>query len=69
MNKFFVKIILLLIPLLICNANLFAQADEQKFNLAQSYEKGGDITSALRLYEEIYEKNKAEKYFEPIVRI
>jgi len=69
MNNFFVKIILLLIPLLLTNANLLAQADEQKFNLAQSYERGGDITSALRLYEEIYEKNKAEKYFEPIVRI
>ena len=65
MYKFFVKILLLLV----FSASLFAQVDEQKFNLAQSYEKGGDITAALRLYEEIYQTNKAEKYFEPIVRI
>lgn len=64
-----IKIIVKILLLLILSANLLAQADEQKFNLAQGYEKGGDITAALRLYEEIYQKNKAEKYFEPIVRI
>ena len=66
MCKNFVKIFLLL---LLSTNLLFAQAETQKFNLAQSYERGGDINAALRLYEEIYQQNKAEKYFEPIVRI
>jgi len=70
MNKFSAKIIfLLLVILLPNNSKIFAQADEQKFNLAQSYERGGDIASALRLYEEIFQNNKAEKFFEPIIRI
>jgi tetratricopeptide (TPR) repeat protein len=77
MNKIKILIIFPVVATLTClfsNSYIFAQADEQKFQLAQSYEKSGDINSAIRIYEELYqanksEINKSEKYFEPIVRI
>jgi hypothetical protein len=48
---------------------LSGQVVDQKFRLAESYENGGDIPSALRLYEEIYTTNKQDRYFQPIIRI
>jgi tetratricopeptide (TPR) repeat protein len=58
-----------IIIFLLSNICVFSQATEQQFKLAESYEQGGDLKSALRLYEEVYQSNKQEKYFEPIVRI
>ena len=49
---------------------LFAQSVlEQKYKLGESYEKGGDFESAVRLYEEIYKESKHEKYFTALLRL
>lgn len=43
--------------------------DKQKYSLAQSYEKSGDIKNASRLYKELYDKNpNSEEIFQAIVR-
>lgn len=47
---------------------LAAQQD-QKFQLARSYEEGGDIDNAARLYLELYEQNKnSTAYFDGLQR-
>ncbi len=43
---------------------------EQKYKLAESFEKGGNIDGAAKLYKELYSASpKTVKYFEAIVRI
>lgn len=63
------KIIFAVICSLFCSYNLFPQANEQKFQLATSYEKSGDWESAVRLYEELYKDSPQGKYFDGIARI
>jgi tetratricopeptide (TPR) repeat protein len=42
---------------------------EEKFKIGQSYEKGGDMFSAQRIYLELYESNKQNKeYFDALKR-
>lgn len=46
-----------------------AAQQEQKFQLARSYEEGGDIDNAARLYLELYEQHKSSApYFEGVQR-
>jgi tetratricopeptide (TPR) repeat protein len=69
-HKILLKISLLMLGIcLLINPKVSAQIEEQKFSLAEGYEQSGDISSAIRLYEEIYQVNKSERYFVPIVRI
>jgi len=64
-----IKLFLLLIITFFYGEVLAQTPIENKFQLAQSYEQGGEFKEALRIYEEIYQTNKQEKYFEPIVRL
>lgn len=52
------------------SVNLFSQSVfEQKFKLAQSFEKGGDFSKAEEIYFELYQKNKKNlDYFNGLVR-
>ena len=68
-SKLFLSTLSIISVLFFCTSVASGQAIEQKLKLAESYEQGGDISSALRLYEEIYNSNKQEQYFRPIVRI
>lgn len=64
------KIINIIYCVIFCANILLAQSpEENKFQLAQSYEQSREFEEALRIYEDIYKTNKQEKYFEPIVRI
>ena len=43
--------------------------EERKLRMAESYEQSGDIRSASRIYQELYEANKAQQaYFDGVVR-
>ncbi len=63
------KLICVFSAILFANTLLAQTPEENKFQLAQSYEQSREFKEALRIYEEIYKTNKQEKYFEPIVRI
>lgn len=67
------KYILVLIPLFfVCSNNIFAQNNyyEQKYRLAESFEKGGELESAVQIYQEIYAAMPTnKKYFEALVRV
>lgn len=62
------KIILFL--LVFISFHLFSQSiNEQKFKLAQSFERSGDFSKAEELYLELYQQNKQNlEYFRGIVR-
>ncbi|MFY7999010.1 MAG: hypothetical protein ACOVSW_10485, partial [Candidatus Kapaibacteriota bacterium] len=51
---------------------IFAQSvstEERKFRMAESYEQSGDIKNASRIYQELYDGNKAQQtYFDGVVR-
>ncbi len=59
-----------IILIMILPALLFAQnIAEQKYKLAESYEKQGKYEESLRIYKEIYtEKKSDDKYFAGIIR-
>lgn len=59
-----------LIAALLITTQLFAQnISDEKYKLADSYEKSGDLKNASRLYEELLKSNpKVEKYFQGLVR-
>lgn len=43
--------------------------EERKLRMAESYEQSGDIRSASRIYQELYETNKAQQaYFDGVTR-
>lgn len=64
MNKF-----LIIIFLVFGFTGVFAQVNEQKFKLAESYEKSGDFENASRLYKELLNSDiTQEPYFEGYVR-
>lgn len=64
MNKYIVIIFLILSV-----ASGFAQVNEQKFKLAESYEKNGDFENASRLYKELLSSDiTQEPYFDGYVR-
>lgn len=65
MNKLIVVVIVLFAGL-----NLFAQnVSEQKYRLAETYEKSGDLTNSSRIYEELVKENASNKsYFDGLVR-
>ncbi|MDR0927984.1 MAG: tetratricopeptide repeat protein [Ignavibacteria bacterium] len=68
-KQIIIAVLVLVIASIIYAPAVYPQAIDQQFQLAQSYEQGGDYANALRLYLEIYASNKSEKYFEPIARI
>ena len=63
------KLITIICAILFANVLTAQTPEENKFQLAQSYEQSREFKEALRIYEEIYKTNKQEKYFEPIARI
>ncbi len=64
MNKF-----LIIIFLVFGFTGAIAQVNEQKFKLAESYEKSGDFENASRLYKELLSSDiSQEPYFEGYVR-
>jgi len=66
-HKYIFDFVLLL---LLCSfSSVFANSDTEKFKLAESYEKSGDLKNASRLYFELYIFNKHnENYFDAVVR-
>ena len=47
----------------------FAQKPTEKYKLAQSFEKGGDLKNAERIYRELYDANPSnEDYFNAVIR-
>lgn len=64
------KILLLITLFSIIPISIFAQgANEEKFRLAESYEKSGDYNNSSRIYEELYNQNpKIDRYFLGLVR-
>jgi tetratricopeptide (TPR) repeat protein len=61
---------IVLLTLFISNNELFAQSHiEQKFRLAETYEKGGDLEAATELYKEVYAASQQIKYFEALARV
>ncbi|GAB1431159.1 tetratricopeptide repeat protein [Ignavibacteria bacterium] len=59
--------IILTAVLLFASVPTRGQSDE-KYKLAQSYEKSGDLRAAGRLYQELYAANKSDRNFDGVVR-
>ena len=63
----FLAVTLTLASSLLCCSQL--KDNDIKFRLAQSYERGGDIESALKIYSELYAKDSTNVvYFEALRR-
>lgn len=61
------KYTIIIVLLVFCSALVFSQGD--KYRLAESYEKSGDLKNASRIYYELYEENtRDDDYFKAVVR-
>ncbi len=64
------NIVFLFILLYIIPVTIFSQgATDERFRLAESYEKSGDYNNSSRIYEELFNQNpKVDRYFQGLVR-
>jgi tetratricopeptide (TPR) repeat protein len=62
-------IVFLVFSLFVSNIALSQNADEEKFKLAESYEKNGDFKSAARMYSDLFNEQPGnDAYFQGLVR-
>lgn len=69
MNKRIVYIIIVFSSIVFSMPVLMAGQSEERYKLAESFEKGGDLKNASRLYLELWNSDKSnDKYFDAVVR-
>lgn len=69
-KKLFLSIVIFFVSAFFTSHQLYCQnANEQKLRLAESYEKSGDMTSAARIYAELFKANpRNDACFQGLVR-